>query len=247
MDSFENKLSEEEARRLQESIDRQREAVVGDGEPFRGLAGPVPEAEKRIEAEVNRPIDMKAGMELAERRQHDADLREQRLVLEESKRAERVADRLSEVDGLKQDQWAAMDATERTWTLRHAGDAIAKEHASPNPTLFVEELPDGESGHYDPATGEMRIDTALVESDDPRDALKTYLHEFRHSYQNETDLAYEKNMITVAPTEKAAEWTANEREGYRVPPEVSFETYAGQPMEADSRSFADDVIRKLYG
>ena len=247
MDNWENKLDEDEARRLQQITDRQREMAKGDDEASWEIAGPTPVPEKRIEAEVNRPINMKEGLELAERQQHEVDLREQRLALEESQRAERVADRLSTIEEIKQERWAEITLPERTEALRCVGRELREEHGTPEPMMLVEDLPEGELGRYDPSTGEMKVDTSLVESDDPREAVRTYVHEFRHGFQDETDSAYRNRLGYVnAPTDEVLKWTANERD-YKVPPETPFETYEKQPLEADSRRYSDEVIRRLYG
>lgn len=93
--------------------------------------------------------------------------------------------------------------------------------------------------------------------DDPREALETYAHEFRHSYQSEQAHAYDKGFKVDDP-EKAREWSENLK-NYKQPPDAElakteperfykeYEAYINQPVERDAREFGVKLTARVYG
>jgi hypothetical protein len=92
--------------------------------------------------------------------------------------------------------------------------------------------------------------------DDPSDALETYAHEFRHSYQNEQANAFDKGFIVSDPG-KAKEWSDNLKD-YIMPPSSElaktdperfvkeYEAYRNQPVEKDAREFGKKLSFVVY-
>lgn len=92
--------------------------------------------------------------------------------------------------------------------------------------------------------------------DDPRQAVETNGHEFRHSYQREQASAYDKNFKTD-DTEKAKEWSENFKD-YKYPPKAEvaqteperyfkeYEAYRNQPVERDARDFGSRLSSEIY-
>lgn len=184
----------------------------------------------------------------------------------EARRLDDAAQQLRQIDGLRPENWQKMDIYERKAILNQAGEVLESTYHSPRPPLQVENLGDrhtlgsyGDGYKYNAVTGEVEgadykismneqgvRDSTTLFGDDPRQALRTYAHEFRHSYQAEQVTRFEqpqfRNLVDVP--DEAADWSINNRD-YR-PPDGDFEAYWNQPVERDSRAFADALIERVY-
>lgn len=93
---------------------------------------------------------------------------------------------------------------------------------------------------------------------DPKVALETYAHEFRHSYQNEQVHAFDKRFMGLVDNpEKAQEWSENLKD-YKQPPDAElakteperfykeYEAYRNQPVEKDAREFGQKISSEVY-
>lgn len=80
--------------------------------------------------------------------------------------------------------------------------------------------------------------------DDPRLALETYTHEFRHAYQSEQVLRAQKPQFRnlVDNPDAARAW-----DHAYVSPEADFLGYWNQPVERDARDFAESITASLFG
>jgi hypothetical protein len=94
---------------------------------------------------------------------------------------------------------------------------------------------------------EARVDYERLFGDDPAIALRTYAHEFRHSYQTEQANRYNKPQFQnlVDDTEAAREWSENLRN--YIGPNEDYGAYRDQPVERDARGFAEELIKRIYG
>lgn len=93
--------------------------------------------------------------------------------------------------------------------------------------------------------------------DDPREAVETYGHEFRHSYQHEQVQRYE-NGFKVDNSDKAKEWSENFKD-YKQPPDAElaktdrekyfkeYDNYRNQPLEKDANDFGSKLSARIYG
>lgn len=194
------------------------------------------------------------------------DLREAAESKLEEQRMEEAAGKLREIDGLHPEKWQKMDIYERKAVLNQAGRALESTYHTPRPPLLVKELdaPNalgsyGDGYRFNDTTGEVegadyRItmnesgvaqDGALF-GDDPRRALHTYSHEFRHGYQAEQATRFEKPQFRklVDAPDQAQDWSENNR--HYQPPGAGYEAYRSQPVERDARTFADELVDRVY-
>jgi hypothetical protein len=169
----------------------------------------------------------------------------------------------SEADWMRPEKWRGLDNDQKRIALEHSGRQMSQAFSTPEPPLFLERYRPEAQGSYD--DGDYRIsmneagitqrDKALF-GDDPREALNTYTHEFRHSYQKEQSLAYEKNFKTDDSV-KAREWAEN-YQNYAPPPDSKmaeteparyqkeYQDYHDQPVEKDAMTFADKLVSEVY-
>jgi len=176
--------------------------------------------------------------------------------LREIERYQDASDRISRIEPLKPDIWKGKDETEREWILDRAGRELGEVYHTPKPELFQELSEGNKLGSYDDEDWRIRIDREKLLGDDPKEALRTYCHEFRHSYQWEQARAYEKGFPVDDP-QKAKGWAENFSHGrYMEPPDdrvvdpeqyrERFSQYESQPVEEDARKFADEVAERVF-
>lgn len=178
---------------------------------------------------------------------------------------QRAVERLRNVDGLRQDAWKELDEPGRRATLNAAGREVAEVLQHPAAPLYFEDMEapeyrgsygdgfrsgrDGElvGSDYRISMNRQALNSGEgVFGDDPRSALETYLHEYRHGYQHEQAARFENPQFRnlVDNRELAEAWSENIR-NYTAP-EVDFETYYNQPLESDARDFANQVTLRLF-
>ena len=198
----------------------------------------------------------------------------------EQKRLSRAAEDIKNIDGMKSEKWKTLTNDEKSWALRHSGEVLRDAYHTPDPPLYTEKAASNELGKYgdgyysdpaDPSNPEKYVgsdygikmneeginqrDKRLF-GDDPKVALETYAHEFRHSYQSEQAHAFDKGFKTDDPV-KAQEWLENIRE-YKQPPDAElaktnpekyfseYEAYRNQPVEKNAREFASDLSSRIF-
>ena len=149
--------------------------------------------------------------------------------------------------------------------LERTGEKLSKIFKNPKPPLFVyEKSKKGELGHYKPEEWKIRMFAGektkfgdKLFGDDPRAALRTYCHEFRHSYQEEQILAYKKGFSTDENREKLELWADNWKHYIEAPDDKlaeidyeryqrDYEKYKNQPIEKDADEFADLMTKRVY-
>jgi hypothetical protein len=199
----------------------------------------------------------------------DSTAENQAAQAEYSARVDEASERLGKIEGLQPDRWAKMDIYERKATLNAVGSELGHVYEHPAPPLFVEDLGQsnalgtyGDGSYHDPATGGLQgseygitinekgeTEHGHLFGDDPRDALRTYAHEFRHSYQYEqahrAEIPHFRNLVDDRT--KAEDWSENLEPGAYRQPESDFDAYRSQPVESDANQFAEDLVRKVYG
>ena len=166
---------------------------------------------------------------------------------------EGISDVLAETTELRPEKWKQLSLEEKVDVLNELEVKIAAiEHRPPCPIYTkdmgaIEKRGDmllGSMGvHVSGLLGEsITINSRLLESDDPvffKEALDTLIHEGRHSYQT-------YNMIdreTHTSQGDLTNWHRNLDEfGYQSPQQSGFKAYWMQPIEADARKFAEDVL-----
>lgn len=207
-----------------------------------------------------------------------ADLpRETPEALEDGRLGQAVAE-IKQQEWMQDGKWRTLSTDEKRIALEHSGRALGRAYRTPEPPLTTKkdaseaqgEFGDGYS--YDPRKkcltgsdygirmneeGITKKDKRLF-GDDPGEALRTYGHEFRHSYQTEQAHAFDKNFSVDDPV-KAREWSENLKpENYIKPPNSDlaksdperyfrkYEAYRNQPVERDAREFGDRLVTQVY-
>ncbi len=194
----------------------------------------------------------------------------------ENQVAQCVAD-IGKQDLMQAEKWRSLKPEGKRIALEHAGKALGRSFHHPEPPItLVRESPESQgeygNGYSSDRSGKIigsdygiRMNQeAMTErqeklfGEDPKAALETLSHEFRHSYQCEQAQAFEKGFKTDDPV-KAREWAENYRYGnykdppnselYRTNPEQyhkEYDAYSNQPVERDARAFANRIASGVY-
>jgi hypothetical protein len=179
-------------------------------------------------------------------------------------RLDTAAESLKQIEWLKPKKWAQLDIHEKAVALNAAGRVLSEAYHHPDPPLLVKDMGDpgllgayGDGYRFDKDTGEIEgadygiimnraaeIDYEKLFGADPVVALRTYAHEFRHSYQAEQTTRYGKPQFRslVDDPQAAQEWLHD-----YIAPEEDYDAYRNQPVEKDAREFAEELVRRLYG
>jgi hypothetical protein len=165
----------------------------------------------------------------------------------EQRRIGQAAEGIRGQEWMKPEKWKTLSDDEKRIALDYSGKELGRAYKSPEPPLTTEKTNQNALGSYeDGATirnpnGDYGIRmnehgvgerNEKLFGDDPKTALETYSHEFRHSYQNEQ--AYKQ------PPD--AEMARTDPERYF----KEYGAYRNQPVEVDARDFGDKVTSKTY-
>lgn len=194
----------------------------------------------------------------------------------EQKTMDQAVDNIKKNDWMQPEKWKTLSNNEKRIALEHSGKALRDAYNSPDPPLYTEKTKPNELGSYGDGYSYDAKSDKIVGSDygikmneegikerdrkllgdDPKAALETYSHEFRHSYQSEQAHAYDKGFKVDDP-EKARKWSEN-LTNYKQPPEAElakteperyykeYEAYINQPVEKDAREFGEKLSKSIY-
>jgi hypothetical protein len=135
------------------------------------------------------------------------------------------------------EQWeTTTNPSVRRVLLESVGREMMNVHEAPPPPVNAREMASNELGAYDDENFRIELNRSLLERNDPKAALETYLHEYRHVEQ-----AYEVQKShgvgrSSVDTERAAALEHNQAE--YISPKAGQGAYEGQAMEVDARKFA---------
>ena len=177
----------------------------------------------------------------------------------EETRLDTAAQRLSQIEWLKPEAWNQLDEYQRRVALDLTGRELADIYECPNPPLLAgplaEDMDPNLLGAYDDEEYYIaenlgaEIDYGRLLGDDPAAALRTYAHEFRHTYQHYQASLYESGQLFISrqvhDVDKAREWSVNLQD-YKAADD-DYDTYYNQPVERDARDFAEKLVRRIYG
>ena len=192
----------------------------------------------------------------------------------EQKRLDQAGEAIKNIEEMKPEKWKTLSDKEKIWALDHCGKTFRDSYNHPNPPLFTERAESNKLGEYGDGwsynktagsdygirmneEGTKEMNKKLF-GDDPRAALETYAHEFRHSYQCEQAHAFDKGLEVDDP-DKAKEWSGNLGENYKPAPDAEtaktdpeeyirvYEAYKNQSVERDAREFGEKISSKIYG
>lgn len=156
-----------------------------------------------------------------------------------------ISEEMKSIEGLDFDDWKESSFNERMSVLQKLEDQISVIAHRPSCELATMDLNNGHFGYYSNNSNLIVINNDIIESNtfnDYREALDTLVHEGRHAYQNYN--LYERE---VHPRDgDISNWKLNEFSyGYQDAEHFGFKAYALQPLEADARAFAEDVLNEF--
>jgi hypothetical protein len=202
----------------------------------------------------------------------------------EQKRMVQATEDIKKNDWVKPEKWKTLSIDEKRIALDNSGKALGKAYDHPEPPLTTKKMGDpilqgtnGDGYSYrpeSPSAAKQGIAGAeygikmnqdgmdpnthkKLFGEDPREAVETYGHEFRHSYQHEQANAFDKGFKTDDPI-KAKEWSENLK-NYQQPPDAElaktdpekyfkqYEAYRNQPVERDANDFGSKLSSSVYG
>lgn len=171
---------------------------------------------------------------------------------------EQVSDILACSHEFEIDNWEQLTFDERVTALNELEIKISEiEHRPACPVLCEDMGPiqvcfgqiGGMMGGFSPETKTIRLNTELIESNDPvvlRESLDTIIHEGRHAYQD-----YNVNQCEIHPRHSEVESWAETMDGGKwgyfgdTSTLLGQRLYEQQSIEIDARNFAADVMDKF--
>jgi hypothetical protein len=140
------------------------------------------------------------------------------------------------------DAWEGADQDARAEMLSDANNTIRETYGlPPGEVNYSSELPDGTTGQYDPDTGDVTLNSSLLEDQNPDEAINTLSHENFHDYQQQ---AIDGEATDPYAESRVDAWT----EGQANYDSEDFTAYMENPLEADAfaaeRAVFDGYRRK---
>ena len=152
---------------------------------------------------------------------------------------------MESIDGLCFDEWKDSTFEQKVNSLQELEKSIPEIAHRPPCQINVENLGEGNYGYFDPNTKDITVNSMYIDSNgfnDYKETLDTIVHEGRHAYQD-----YNMTEREVHPrVSEVDNWRLNNDSqlGYLDAQHWGFELYQYQPMEADARAFAGDVLNQ---
>ena len=141
------------------------------------------------------------------------------------------------LDNFKEDNWSDLSLEEQKQSMTDLADFVAADTGNENPPeiVFRDDMEDGTYGGYSPDTNKIEINVNML--DDSYEAADTISHEMWHAYQEQA--ANDPN------NPRAQEY----QEGFDnyITPDLDFEGYENQMVEAEAREYAQGFKDRLNG
>ena len=150
------------------------------------------------------------------------------------------------------DHWETKDPLVREKLLERVGREMMTVHEAPPAPLNSKEMAPNELGAHIDRDFQTDFNKSQLREDDPKDALETYLHEYRHVEQHyEIQKSHGFGRESVDP-ERASALEYN-RDHYIEPPKDYTQpgadrlqaAYEGQLVEADANRFASTTANNI--
>lgn len=167
---------------------------------------------------------------------------------------EQISDMLKNVEEVRFEEWKELSVTQKLNLLNQLETKISEIEHRPVCPIDMEDLGaietnDGQVGGHlgyhenNPKRGDrIVINSELIKSNDQDcyyEVLDTLIHEGRHSYQT-YNLEHRQTHTSQGDLDN---WKINlEKYGYQNAQIYGFRSYWMQPVEADARKFAKDVL-----
>lgn len=157
---------------------------------------------------------------------------------------EEISERMTQIEGLEYSEWKKLSFEERMEVLQKVEHEVADVAHRPACSISYKQLGEKFYGYYTPGSSHITINSDYVRSNsfkDYKETLDTLIHEGRHAYQD-----YNLNEREVHPRQgDISNWKMNEQNyGYQNVEHYGFKLYQMQPVEADARAFAEDVLKQ---
>ena len=139
------------------------------------------------------------------------------------------------LDNFKEGNWSDLSLEEQKKSITDLAEFVAADTGNENPPeiVFRDDMPDGSYGGYNPETNTIEINENML--DDSAEAADTIAHEMWHAYQEQA--ANDPN------NPRAGEY----QEGFEnyITPDIDFEAYENQMVEAEAREYAQGFKERL--
>jgi hypothetical protein len=140
------------------------------------------------------------------------------------------------------------DPVGRQRLLEGVGREMMLVHEAPPGPISARQMPQNELGAYSDDEFRTDVNESQLKNDNPRDALETYLHEYRHAEQNyEVVKSHGVGWHSVDSQRAMAVEYNLDREHY-IRPEVNQAAYERQLVETDAEQFgtrtADQILER---
>jgi len=155
---------------------------------------------------------------------------------------QQAAQTLQQIHELRPDVWRELDFKSRLKVLQSVENKMAEVHGRPSALVKTKPMKPGEFGGYDRETRIITLNEVHIKSGDIREITDTVVHEGRHAYQH-----YAVEHPSFHPDAAQVETWRHNFDHY-LPAEIyGQEIYESQPIEADARDYADEIITALFG
>ena len=141
------------------------------------------------------------------------------------------------LDNFKEDKWSDLSLEEQKQSMTDLADFVAADTGNENPPeiVFRDDMEDGTYGGYSPDTNKIEINVNML--DDSYEAADTISHEMWHAYQEQA---------AKDPNNPRAEEYQEGFDNY-ITPDLDFEGYENQMVEAEAREYAQGFKDRLKG
>jgi hypothetical protein len=137
--------------------------------------------------------------------------------------------------------WAKADVNGRKEMLNDVNGRVREEFGLPEQNLnYRSDMPDGLLGQMNSKTGTIDISSALLDSADPKEAIKTVAHENFHCYQEQAMRSDSAEPYAQSRKEAWLEGAANYNSN-------DYEEYMNNPLEKDAYAVEAEVYAGYLG
>jgi len=142
------------------------------------------------------------------------------------------------------ERWeTTQDPVERKYLLERVGREMMTVHEAPPAPVIAREMPRNELGAHNNADFTTDMNDWQLKQDDPRVALETYLHEYRHVEQHYEVLKSHGSSGHLVEPERSMAMAHNLDDYIRS--ESDQAAYEGQLVEADAERFGTTAAGEI--
>jgi hypothetical protein len=157
-------------------------------------------------------------------------------------------DMIDDIDELKPEVWAKLSIEQKEDVIQQVHEAYAEAYGVQPITFEVDDINstpgnEGRQGYMEPDGQKIVLDDDSFNSDDPRKALNTVVHESRHVLQKRA--TEDAGIFDYVPEETRDTWRENFK-NYKSYPKYSYDEYKTQPVEDDAFDKGDEAEDYLY-